>query len=1846
MLFKTIFKRVSVFVFLIFIVTLFSQCSNNQAEHVEVNNEFKKYISAFTSNVISNQANISIEFESETSKKLNNNITENLFEFSPAIEGDIFWNGKNTIIFNPMHLEPGTNYKVAFHLNKLLPVTKGLEVFEFNFKTITPSLLFKESIIKPASDESLIWNVLNSEINTSDYLDPDLIEKGIKVFINQRELPVSWRHTNQNKTHFFEVDSIKRTEFSQEIQIRWNGHLMGMSEDGIEIIEFASLNDFKLIKTITPQDGQQFISLLFSDPIDKNQELRGLIQLGGIDDLTFDISNNEIKVYPKEKQTGSLILEISADIKNMNGFRLSEFKSVEVFFEAVKPQIKLLGKGVLIPDSDGILFPFQTINLTGVIIEVFEIFDNNVIQFLQRNDLTGNEDLSRVGRIVYKDALSLSDEIEINQWQNFSVDISQLIETSPGAIYRVKLSMAPSQSLYGCIDEELKAQSFNFEPVNYEGLVGSYYNSYFYNYNYSYDDGYSWREKENPCNVSYYLRNNHSVVRNMMASEYGIIAKQSENNKYNITITNLKTSQPSKGVNVKLLNYQNQELISGKTDVDGFIEFEMDTKAYLLIAEKNESISYLRLDDGSSLSLSMFDVSGYEMKNGTKGFIYGERDIWRPGDSLYLSFILQDKDHSIPLGHPVKFELYDPQNVLVSSKTLNKSDKNIYDFRIKTDDDALTGNYRAYVKIGNASFHKNLKIETIKPNRLKVSLKFPDDILYNHKNNYGKLKVNWLHGAIAKNLKAEIDFSLLKAKTQFKDFNQYHFEDNAKTINFPSKSIFSGTIDSLGEAKIKAEINILAEAPGMLKAVFETKVFEAGGDFSTNYNAIPFSPYESYVGLIVPKGKGWRDALKTNVEHIFPIATVDKEGRSISRDNLKVEVFKLSWRWWWESDRNSELARYVNKTHSNLIYSTTASSKDGYGSCKIKFKDDEYGRFYVRITDEKSQHSTGKVCFVDWPYFDDGSSGNSDAANMLLFNTDKEDYQLGDVVNINFKSSKGGNALITLESGNKILDKFWVETEGGETKFSFKTTEDMSPNVYVGIHYIQNHNATSNDLPIRMYGVQRVKVNNPKTLLKPDIEAPKSVEPEKDFEITISEENGKEMEYTLAIVDEGLLDISNFNTPNPVKYFYSQEALGIKTWDMYDFVMSAFSGKMTSLLSTGGDGDIKSKKAKKPNRFKPIVKFLGPYTLKKGARQKHTIQINNYIGSVKAMVIAAKDLSYGSSQELIKVKKPLMVLATAPRILGIEESFSLPVTVFNMDEKKKDVKVEVLTNDLINVVQDSTKYIHFDASGDKMLYFKLQTTASQGFGTITVKVSSGKDVAEQRIDIETRNPSQLIHQSFETLIESGQSWKHDLKIFGSQGTNKTAIEISTIPPLGLDKRLDYLIRYPHGCIEQTTSSVFPQLVLENLTELSSEQKLKVRKNINQAIRKIKRFQISSGGFAYWEGGLSPNDWGTSYAGHFMIKAKENGYFISDHVFSNWVAYQKYTANSWSVSEHYHHLGEIKSQAYRLFTLALSGNTEIGAMNRLKEIRYLPGTVKALLAAAYHLNGQTNIARELARSIDLDKLEDESGYGYNYGSSERDKALIIYCLAEMDMHKELEVLVTELSAKLNSNKWMSTQTTAVSLVAISNFVGDDSSGSFIYAYQIPGQKENNVESKKAISSLSFTIEDPGKVKIRNTNDKALFVKLIQSGIPLNQKAPDSNSRINMKLNYYDQSGKEIDPTRLSQGTDFTCVVKVTNLGGHGNYRDLALSQLFPAGWEILNQRINSESTANHNFTYQDIRDDKVLTYFDLNVNSTKSITVNLNASYLGEFFMPGTNCEAMYDNKINANTGGGWVKVIK
>ena len=1113
---------------------------------------------------------------------------------------------------------------------------------------------------------------------------------------------------------------------------------------------------------------------------------------------------------------------------------------------------------------------------------------------------------------------------------------------------------------------------------------------------------------------------------------------------------------------------------------------------------------------------------------------------------------------------------------------------------------------------------------------------------------------------LARNLKAKVAVTLTQTSTKFKGYNEYHFTDPARRFSSEEQVIFGNNIDESGHASISSNIKVHDVAPGMLKANFVTRVFEKSGDFSIDRFSIPYSPFERYVGIKTPEIKRGRSLL-TDTNHVVEVVTVDPEGKPISASNLEVKVYKLGWRWWWDAS-DEYLANYVGSSYRNWVQEATVSTgSDGKGKFEFRIEYPDWGRYMVRVTDRASGHSSGKVVYIDWPgWAGRNNRNNPGGASMLTFNSDKEKYRVGEKANIIIPASGEGRALVTVESGSKILKADWVEVAGKEIMHSIEITPEMAPNCYVYVTMLQPHKH-ENNLPVRLYGVIPLLVEDPETHLDPVLDMPKELAPESTVKVKVSEENGKPMTYTIAVVDEGLLDLTRFQTPNAHPVFYAREALGVKTWDLYDQVIGAYGATLERLLSIGGDEGSNGKSKDKINRFKPMVKFLGPFELKKKGENEHEIEIPNYIGSVRTMVIAGQNGAYGSIEETIPVKKPLMVLATLPRVLGPEEKVKLPVTVFAMEKNIKDVKITVQANDLFEADYTKTKIIHFDEPGDEVVNFDLAVSPKIGKGEVKVVVESGGEKASYDIELEVRNPNPPVTKFQDAVIEKGKSITLNYGLYGVEGTNEVAVELSNIPPLDFNRRLKYLIGYPHGCIEQTTSRAFPQLYINDVMEVDERVTERMSDNVKSALRKLNSFQYSDGGFSYWPGGTSSSDWGTSYAGHFMLEAESKGYTLPIGMKKKWVKYQQRVAKSYNPtvtkdSRGYHLNNRYDfAQAYRLYTLALAGKPEIGAMNRLKADNKLGITGKWRLATAYYLAGQTEVANSIVNLSEVFVPLDGND-SYTYGSADRDRAMMLEAMSIMGKRTEALSLMKQVSQSLTDNRWMSTQTTAYCLLAMVKYAGAEGvSKNMKFSYDLNGEKDQ-MTSTLPLKQVDIKVNslDSGYVTINNEGEGLLFARLVMSGVPTHGEETTDNNVLKMRVNYMDMSGRSIEVTKLEQGTDFMAEVTITNTNSKEYLKDLALTQIFPSGWEIHNTRMDMVESVHKQSTpdYQDIRDDRVYTYFNLsrfstyNDYHTKTFVVLLNAAYLGEYYLPAVISESMYDNRVFAREKGQWVKVVQ
>lgn len=1848
------FLRLSV----VFLLIIASSCKNKE-KISETDNIFlfKDYI---TFNTYGNRS-VTTDIRVGLTKPVEQfEITQELdaqeyLSISPKTKGNLVIENGNTLIFQPSEpLQADTEYSVTVKLNKLYEdIPKKFRSYTFAFRTITPNFKINVDRLQSYSKE---WQYLEASVETSDIISAENAKKLVSASQNSKDLKLKWPENLADGKYFsFTIDSIRREKTPSTVEITWNGKSIGSKTKGTSSFDIPEQGLFKVLFIKTRMAPENSVQINFSESLMENQNFSGLIDLDGIQNLRFEAEGNVLTIYPQDPIVGEKEMIVFRGIRDSEGKTLASNYSELLHFDQLKPEIRLISKGNILPNSKSTPIYFEAVNLSKVDIRVIKIYEDNVLQFLQTNDFddTDTYGIRRVGRRIAKRTVDLSENQvgDNGQWKAYAVDLSEYFEADPGAIYQLEFSFKKSYSTYNCA-ENIPDEDTEFEEY-YSGIEDTddseearearYWDNEIYDWrNYSYN----WEQRDNPCHKAYY-NEERIVTTNILGSDLGLIAKKGNNRSYHLFATNLRTAEPEGNTKVTLYNYQQQSIGTLTANSEGVVVFDLDVNAAFAIAQKGKNYAYLKLGDGNSLSMSNFQIAGRELQEGLKGFIYTERGVYRPGDSIHLMFALNDIANPLPKEHPITLSVTDARGKQVQRNVLNKNavhpnvENNFFYFPIATQASDPTGNWNATISVGGAEFNKTIRVATVKPNRLKLDLKFNDEILDVTKPVSGLASANWLTGPPARNMKIEMDATIRSSAKGFSNFPKYNFTDPVRQFDEVEIPVLKTNLSAEGQVNFSKKLEIEKKAPGMLTATFLTKVFEGGGDFSMDVFTKDLSPFSHFVGLKSPDTKEY-GSYDTDSNIPFEVQSVDAKGRPAGNRKLKVQIFRIEWRWWWSRGEDN-LSSYENSTvHRTYNQFDLTTDGNGKGNFNVNIPDEDGGRYLIRVIDENSGHATGTVTYFYQNWWRSATDMDAESAKMLVFTPEKETYQVGEKAQISFPSGSEGRALISIENGTEVLQTQWIKTEKGETKTSFEITEIMAPTIYVNISLLQPHEQTKNNHPIRLYGVIPLTVENPKTILHPKIEMPETLRPEEKFTIQVSEENKKPMTYTIAVVDEGLLDLTRFKTPDIHDAFYTREALGVKTFDMFDYVIGAYSQNVENIYTVGGGDEAAGAKNRKADRFKPVVKFLGPFTLKAGKKTSHQITMPNYVGSVRTMVVAGDNekSAYGNAEKTSVVKKPLMVFASLPRKLSPGETVTLPVTVFAMENKIKQVQVSVKTGDKLRPLNGSSKTISFSEPGEQIVNFDFEVLPAQQFQTIEVSVNGNGEKATYEVEIDVENPNPISRRNTDLVLEGNASQTLNFETFGIPGTNEAIIEFSTLPPMDFSKRMEFLIHYPYGCLEQVTSTGFPQLFLADIFDLSSEKKYKIEKNIKATIHRLGNYQLPNGGLTYWPGEREADNWSTSYAGHFMLEAKQKGFALPISFMNNWIAYQQQAARQWRNSGTSHN--STLDQAYRLYTLALAGNPELAAMNRLRENQNLSNDAKWRLAAAYALSGKKDVAKQIIQTANIDFTPKNYDY-YTYGSPFRNKAMALETMVLLEDNKQRDLAVS-IAKDLSSNQWFSTQETSYALLAMAKMVEKNKGKDLELTFTSNGKNET-IKTGKTIAQRELDVlMGENSISLSNQKDNVVYVTLTQNGkLPLGDELTEQRN-LSLKTQFFDGEGKPMDVSKLKQGTEILAKVSISNTSNN-DLNNMALTQIFPSGWEIVNTSFTElGGGAEGDARYIDIRDDRVDFFFSLDKRKTKTFTVKLNASYLGRYYLPGAQAEEMYDNSYYARTQGKWVEI--
>lgn len=1787
--------------------------------------EAMRWIAAYAPERVDMDYPIRIEPTEQMRKHLDTQRSlDKVFRFSPSVKGEAHYVDEGLYIdFVPQAgaLKQGREYTCRIDMARLTGIDT-LRDFSFRFYVeqremniaVTKVRIDPDNVEQTIVEGRMTFNTAPGEWSTAS--DMISCEKGAVVRITP---------TDDARCHQFRISNIKRQPEDRTLKIAYKaaGGFCGGETEAV----IPGLEEFKLLSAERYDTATPYIELEFSAPVASMQELDGLITIDGIDAVRIERNGTNVKVHYERNGLTEIVLQVSDLIHRDDGCHLAQ--SVEQHFEqeVIPPAVEIPLSGTILPDSRNLTLPFRAVNLAAVDVEVVKIYADNVMMYLQENDLDESYRLRRAGRLIYRQTVRLDDDPDrdLHEWQNFSIDLKNLFRQERGAIYNVRLAFRQSYSLY---NRAVKNGELNFPLAS--GVTKAdneeWDETYAYIRRQAPDSdwrNYFWDESDDPSKPSYYMEESRMPEYNLAASNLGLIVKSADGSRLWTAVSDIMTAAPLAGVRVTAYNYQLQEIGHGTTDGNGFADFNVVNKPFVVTASDGVSTSYLKVTSGREKSLSNFDVGGKRNPQGIKGFVYGERGVWRPGDLLHLTLIVEDRQRALPKNHPVTMELYTPEERLYERQTLTQSVDGFYAFQIQTGEDAPTGRWNARFKVGGKTIDFPVKIETIKPNRIKIAIETAE-MLQAPGVADCSIEAHWLTGPVAGNLPAALEMVLYSNPTPFKEFGDYTFSNPLYTFSSEHIELCKGTLDLLGRMTQQIELEDMATAPGMLQANIIARVREAGGDESFAARSVRCSPYSAYAGIRLGEKE-----FETDNNLIFPVVSVNAEGRLLGKRKLEYKIYKLNWNWWWEGS-SYDLTRYVQSTSAEVVASGTVETTDGKAQIPFRVDYPAWGKYLVFVRDTQSSHATGGVVYIDWPDWR-GHAGKDDAkaSSMLSFALDKRNYEAGETATVYLPKSDGGRVLLSVENASKVLFRRWVSTAADrETAYKIPVTREMAPNFYVHATLLQPH-AKSNDLPVRMYGVEGAEVIDRYSILHPEIEVADEIRPQQEVTIKVRERDRKPMTYTLAIVDEGLLDITSFRTPQPWRAMNQREALGVKTWDLYDDVIGAYAGKFTKILSVGGDEALR-RAAGKEKRFNPVVEFLGPFTLK-GGQATHKITLPMYVGSVRVMVVAAHEATYGHADKTVVVRSPLMVLPTLPRILSCGDRVKLPVNVFCIDEALRNASVQVAVEGPLSVAGSTNKTLTFAAPSEQLTTFDLVCdNVRSGQAKITVTAAGGGHTASETIYIDVRNPLPLVVETYAKTLRAGEEYDFAWKPFGE---GSAQLEVAAMPKIDFSGAFSFVDNYAHFCTEQLSARAMYMLYARRF--LSATEQLQAREALQKILKMILSRQTSNGGFAYWPGS-SVNEWATSMAGEVMIEARRQGFAVADIYINRWKDYQQRRARAY---RHNHEHGEDLVQAYRLYTLVKAGDEPVAAMNRLRESKTLSRQALLRLVAAYAEAGKREVARQLLRR--MDNCVAVSAWD-TFPSRLRDRVMELETLLLVGENDKALKIASEVAADFSAVR-CTTQEVAFVSAAMNRLAAQFGDAATEVVIQPDGGKAVSLREIKGIYSMAVN-PSCGTIHTENRGNREVNISLTTRRQPkVTEPQPAAAKGIAFDIRYTDAEGREVNPDRLAQGNEFYAEITVSKVANET--QSLALTYAIPSGWEIWNERVVSDIAAEQG-DYTDIRDDRISWYFGLKTGESRTFRVRLRAAYCGLCLMPPTVCEDMYDTECCARSAARFVEVVK
>jgi uncharacterized protein YfaS (alpha-2-macroglobulin family) len=1310
---------------------------------------------------------------------------------------------------------------------------------------------------------------------------------------------------------------------------------------------------------------------------------------------------------------------------------------------------------------------------------------------------------------------------------------------------------------------------------------------------------------------------------------------------------------PLQGVKLTLVARDNNELASVTTDATGRADFDAGLmkatggeEPVVVMAYQGEDFSFLDLRR-PAFDLTDRGVSGREMPGPIDTYLYTERGIYRPGETVQATAMMRDHVGAA-LSAPLTLIATRPDGLEVARTTIrgDQLTAGMAAWPLRLSKTAPHGRWQiaAYVdtsKNAPAVGRVQFDVQDFVPQKLKVMLTADTKVGHPNSDIVVKAETRFLYGAPGSGLSGEGEARIVTDTDPFPAYAKFQFGRVDDTFSDVSITMNVPDSDATGITTATATIGDLAETTLPLKAMIKVSIHEPGGRTTSKTVDVPVRTRDVFIG-IRPEFDG--TSVAENSRAGFEILALNGDGKRIALSGLTYSWVKEQTTYQWFQEDSTW--KYKSVTRDRLITSGTLAL--GTAAPAKLAQNFPWGDYRLTITDPKSHAATSYRFYSGW-----AASADGDRPDRIPVAADKPSYRAGETAKVNIKPTNSGKALVVV-AGDKVFSSQMIDVPASGATVSVPVSADWGAGAYVLVTDYKPLNEATGREPVRSIGLTWLGVDNAPRTLTALIGGPAKVTPRQKVTIPVTIKGlgaGEDAYLTLAAVDEGILQLTDFKSPDPNAYYFGKRRLGIDMRDDYGRLIKPEKGAIGSMRE-GGDSFGGRSLSVVP--VKTVALFSGLVKVGAGGIANVTLDIPDFNGELRLMVVAASGTKLGHADRALTVRDPVVADLVLPRFLAPGDHALAALTINNIDGQSGSYAAAVTATG--PVALGASANITKDIAKGQRILVPVDMTAN-GIGvsdvSLTVTGPGGFNVVHSW-QIQSRAPQLDIARDDIQPFAPNATWRADKALVADliPGTQTVALTVSAahgyndVPGL-----LKWLDKYPYGCIEQTTSRAMPLLVFNDLSDLAGlprDQALRAREQ--EAIDAVLDMQNFAGNFGMWAPGSDAEPWISVFALDFLNQAKAKGYVVPNDALRRGSSWLKTAASS--------DQNDDNTRAYAFYVLARLGQVNVSDLRYFSDTRgpemntaiaaALTGAASADVGDRSRAAYGFNKAREIVTSADPNKYPNA-----DYGSLLRDVAGTTALAAESGQAQLIPALLSktdQIDMRLNAT---TTQEKAWMLRAAYELTRQKTPLNILVDGKPAMPRDGSIRLSPSLGQLQ------NGLNFLNKGDAGVWRTSSVQGTPA-LPLPATANGFTLDKQVWTMAGTPADLSNVHQNDRL--MVVLSGQMPNNYYHQMGMIDLLPAGLEVEMSLSGDDGKPYpwvgklDDLSMHDVRDDRYVAAFDIGSQYRSTdpkkpepvpgfrVAYVVRAVTTGTFVMPAGVVEDMYAPGVMARTAMGSVTI--